>query len=342
MRIERVLIQGLRVLNSRDDRLLGLDGEILPALCLRGPTGSGKTTYLEVLAQLWQWFRRCAAAKGFAKPTGTPLLGEAALCAVLLSGLPGPRPRMWLAYGKPEQLRQRLGDQTDLPLKFKDDSVTFDQDLLSYWRGTFESAEKGILGGAPAPPNIVWIEAENKHIRPLHTDELTGNSVTAAYYAVARYLPEARGASHLEGLIRTLALTALTQPEPWDDLAQAIEDVRPGLRLLKEFQERTERPLLQRTDGARLTVDRLSAGERSLLINLCMVLRWLTPGGIVLLDEPELHQHLSLMRGSLALLRWLVCERRKGQLLVASHAPEVWDAFRPTGAITDLGDEDVA
>jgi predicted ATPase len=59
-----------------------------------------------------------------------------------------------------------------------------------------------------------------------------------------------------------------------------------------------------------------------------MVLRWLSPGGIVLLDEPELHQHLSLMRGSLAVLHSLIAKEFNGQLLVASHAPEVWDHFK--------------
>jgi predicted ATP-dependent endonuclease of OLD family len=61
------------------------------------------------------------------------------------------------------------------------------------------------------------------------------------------------------------------------------------------------------------------------------------PGGIVLLDEPELHQHLSLMRGNFAVTDVLVTSPPfDGQLFVVSHAPEVWDHFRRTEAFLDL------
>ncbi len=99
---------------------------------------------------------------------------------------------------------------------------------------------------------------------------------------------------------------------------------------------KTQRPRFRLSTGEVLTSDRLSAGERSILINLCMILRWLGPGGIVLIDEPELHQHISLMRSSLSVIDQLIEEEFRGQLLVASHAPEVWDYFRRSNAIVDL------
>jgi predicted ATPase len=87
--------------------------------------------------------------------------------------------------------------------------------------------------------------------------------------------------------------------------------------------------------GHFVTVDKLSAGERSVMINLTMVLRWLGPGGIVLLDEPELHQHSSLMRGNIAVLEAVV-QDGGGQLIAASHADEVWQHFRARERIVDL------
>ena len=45
------------------------------------------------------------------------------------------------------------------------------------------------------------------------------------------------------------------------------------------------------------------------------------------------------MRGSLSSIDQIISEHFGGQLLVASHAPEVWDYFRRTDAIVDLGDE---
>ncbi len=123
-------------------------------------------------------------------------------------------------------------------------------------------------------------------------------------------------------------------------MAAWVSRLRPGLSLLNEFDAATQRPLFRLASGEILTVELLSAGERSLLINLGMVLRWLAPGGIVLLDEPELHLHLSLMRGSLAVTAAMISEQFAGQLLVASHAPEVWDHFTPSGSIIELATND--
>lgn len=55
-----------------------------------------------------------------------------------------------------------------------------------------------------------------------------------------------------------------------------------------------------------------------------------------MIDEPELHQHISMMRTNLAVLERYVMQRMKGQLIVASHAPEVWDHFRVNRRMVDL------
>jgi len=332
MRIERVIFRGLRALRERDDRLVPPDGRDV-TVCLRGLNGSGKTTYLEALAELWQWFSRCAKKRTFASAGGAVLLKEAELTAALVTGLPGPRARMWIAFGKLEALRRFAGDP-DCAYSFGDDGVTWDDRVLSFWDSAIESARLG-LSPQSLPPNVVYIEAENKYVPRLRADELTSPRAAPAYAPVARYLPTSRGPSHLEGLMRTLFLA---RRERWDVLAKYVTELRPELTLLDRFDESTQRPLLRLDTGEILTVDRLSAGERSLLINFCMLLRWLAPGGIVLLDEPELHQHISLMRGSLAVLEQIIRDEFDGQFILASHAPEVWDHFRRDGAIVDLGD----
>lgn len=334
MRIERVIIRGLRALRARDDRFTGSQGEIHSAVCLRGPNGSGKTTYLEVLAQLWQWFRRCTQKRGYAQPTGTDLLREGQLVAALCTDLPGPRPRMWIAWGQADAVRS-LGSGPECPYSIRGNRVVWDQDVLEWWDKASASAEAG-LEHLRLLPNIVWVEAENKYVPRLRADELTNPRPAPSFLPVARYLPESRGPSHLEGLLRTLFLA---RRERWDVLAAYLGALRPGLQMLDRFDEATQRPLFRLATGEILSVDRLSAGERSLLINLCMILRWLGQGGIVLLDEPELHQHLSLMSGSLSVIDEIVSEQFGGQMLVASHAPEVWDYFHASDAIIDLGGE---
>jgi AAA domain, putative AbiEii toxin, Type IV TA system len=334
MRIERVIVRGLRALRMRDDRLIG-PGGARRAICLRGLNGSGKTTYLEALAELWRWFRRCVQARGFAEPDGRALLGEAELVAALFTGLPGPRPRMWIAWGHADVMRDALEAEPDSPYSFQGDRVRWDAEVITWWEEAFTSAETG-LESPKITPNFVWIQAENKYVPELRASELLTPRSAPAYAAVARYLPSSRGPSHLEGLLRTLSLA---RRERWKALADALAELRPGLSLLDRFDDATLRPLFQLSTGEILSVDRLSAGERSLLINLAMILRWISPGGVVLLDEPELHQHLTLMRGSLAVIEALIASPDiDGQLFVASHAPEVWDHFRRHDAILDLGE----
>ncbi len=317
MKIEKIVIRNLRALRARDDSFLGQDGTPHGAVCLRGLNGSGKTTYLEAIAQLWEWFRLCTKKRGGA--TLPPLLKEVEAFAVLFSGLPGPQSRLWM------QCRTYPVPESPFWLNTK---------LLEYWDRVFARAETG-LAPQDIPPNIVWIEAENKYVPLLASDELTTLRPAPSYTTVARYDPNDRSTSHLEIVLRTLFLA---RRERWDILAKYLGELRPGLELLDRFDESSQRPLFRLHTGEILGVEHLSAGERSLLINLCMILRWLGPGGIVLLDEPELHQHVSLMRGSLAVIDRIVSHEFNGQLIVASHAPEVWDHFRRTGAIIELGE----
>lgn len=331
MRVERVILRGVRALRARDDVFADAAGASYSAACLRGLNGSGKTTYLETLAGLWQWFRRCTKKRQYVAPA-EGVLEDAQLAAMLVSGLPGPRARVWIAWGDAAELR-RLPPGSENPYSLVADQVSWDQAFLAHWDEAFEKAESG-LAGEETPPNFVFIEAERKYVPALRADELLHPHPAPAYAPVARYLPEARGPSHLEGLMRTLYLA---RRERWETLARWVRELRPGLDLLDRFDEATQRPIFRLESGELLFVDRLSAGERSLLINLCMILRWLRPGGVVLLDEPELHQHVSLMRSALSVLAAMIeGEEFGGQLIVASHAPEVWDFFRRSGALIDL------
>src|SRR2546425_8252444 len=60
---------------------------------------------------------------------------------------------------------------------------------------------------------------------------------------------------------------------------------------------------------------------RSVLIQLYLVSRWMNKGGVVMIDEPDLHLHPSLLNAFLSRLETLVTER-KGQLLLTSHRSE--------------------
>lgn len=123
----------------------------------------------------------------------------------------------------------------------------------------FASAEAGVEA-AKAPPNVVWIEAENKHVPEIRRDELSDPRPAPSFVAVARYLPKSRGPSHLEGLMRTLFLA---RRERWELLARYLRELRPGLQLLDRFEESTQRPLFRLSTGEILRVDQLSSARAS-------------------------------------------------------------------------------
>jgi len=72
------------------------------------------------------------------------------------------------------------------------------------------------------------------------------------------------------------------------------------------------------------------------LIIIFLLSRWLEDGGIVLIDEPDLYLHPSQISGLLASLETLVSSK-KGQLLITSHIPDVWNRYESKGKRVELG-----
>ena len=81
-------------------------------------------------------------------------------------------------------------------------------------------------------------------------------------------------------------------------------------------------------EGARYqhTIDELSSGEKQILLMIGFTTAFLRPGGILLLDEPDLHIHVSMVSQLMETLE-LICDERQAQWIVASHSSSVWDWF---------------
>jgi energy-coupling factor transporter ATP-binding protein EcfA2 len=91
--------------------------------------------------------------------------------------------------------------------------------------------------------------------------------------------------------------------------------------------------------GVRHSLDELSAGEHQVLILVYLISRWLQPGGIVLIDEPDLYLHPSLVSGLLANLERLVADKQ-GQLILTSHSVDIWQRYEQQGLRIELkGDQ---
>jgi ABC-type lipoprotein export system ATPase subunit len=109
---------------------------------------------------------------------------------------------------------------------------------------------------------------------------------------------------------------------------------------LDKFDERTMELMVRTDHGARHPVHMLSAGEKQVLLMLVYISRWLEPGGIVLVDEPDLHLHVSLAKSFTSYLRQMVIQKN-GQLIIASHEPALWEQFTQSqrielGSVTEV------
>ena len=83
-------------------------------------------------------------------------------------------------------------------------------------------------------------------------------------------------------------------------------------------------------------IELLSSGEKQMLLMIGFAVAFLRPGGILLIDEPDLHVHISMVAQLMETLETVVQER-KGQLIVASHSSLVWDWFSDEDERLELG-----
>lgn len=72
----------------------------------------------------------------------------------------------------------------------------------------------------------------------------------------------------------------------------------------------------------------LSSGERHCLLLMFMISRWAMPGALVLIDEFDLHMHVSLQRQFIHRLEALI-HKRGGQLIITSHSTALWEEYTP-------------
>ena len=74
------------------------------------------------------------------------------------------------------------------------------------------------------------------------------------------------------------------------------------------------------------SIEELSSGEKQMLLMVGFTSAFLRAGGLLMIDEPDLHIHVSMVSQLMETLL-LIAEHRTAQLMVASHSALVWDWF---------------
>ncbi len=322
-------------------------GAIFRQVLFSGPNGSGKSIILRMAAMLWD-------AAGYwldyrkKMPKSEPAckwLRNWGGCALVLDEVMPDSGPTGLVYGDEqwfEEIRQEnpgvswLGETSSLDKTGSSRHALLRNQAawLSNWA---EARKKLILTFENAQTaNLIYLDAEERRwVIPRRNigAPLPENSK-------ARWLTGYKATEDWQGQLEASLITLKTSKlHLYHDLLRELNgflhnkeidtDIRPG--------ENRLRVKLKNGSGQWHSLDELSAGEHQVLILLYLVKRWLERGGIVLIDEPDLHLHPSLISGFLARLESIV-KKKNGQLLITSHLPELWSRYDTGGQRISLGD----
>jgi len=75
--------------------------------------------------------------------------------------------------------------------------------------------------------------------------------------------------------------------------------------------------------GRQFDLDSMSSGEKGLILTFLLIERTLVEGGLILLDEPELHLNPAVSKELLPFIVDQYASRKNLQLIICSHSPEI-------------------
>lgn len=136
-------------------------------------------------------------------------------------------------------------------------------------------------------------------------------------------------AQHFVRLHRLAVIEASTSPQVWRDFFDKYPDVVLLTRYLEQLgyswtflhdREQLSYVFVLIKDGAKLTPDMFSSGEREIVHFMLAMFALNVRGGLVLVDEPELHLHPRWQNIFLGLFRDLAPERNC-QFIITTHSP---------------------
>lgn len=317
-----------------------------------GPNGTGKSTILRAIAFLWDMSGQWLATPDV-RPTGRSearawLRSHVEAVALIVSDVPGIGGTIGLYFGTSDYL-EKIRHEAEFWMgeidaasegKGRPKLVHHDnREWMRSWSQAYSvlrlsSVEPSPANGFPTP-NIIYLEAEER--RWVRAKGDPGKPI--ADDPSKRWLVTYKPTENWEGQVESslIALKILNEQE----YLRTLEDLNRFFVGKKIRSQPTEKLRLlvdvTTADGAiNHPLDELSSGERQVLIQLYLISRWLQPGGVVLLDEPDLYLHPSLIRIFLSRVEAIVADR-KGQLFITSHNPDIWREYETKALREKLG-----
>jgi energy-coupling factor transporter ATP-binding protein EcfA2 len=292
-------------------------------LLLQGANGSGKSTILETILTLWKFWGEWIEEGHGSPPPSEHLqhyLAKADLAAVEFAGLPNSPP-LWIGMGKRSEWRAL---HEAYPSARFAGLIRETQQLELPSEQWLDLRRRSLAGSEPFP-NIVYFPPEGRTLRsqwpgPPRRGEIID---TTPFTWVAVYEQDV----NLDSVLLTVKAMYASR---FDDCLRLINlALEHQQKRITGFGPKGRLVVDGRTEAGvsyQHSIEELSSGEQEMLLLVGFVVAFLRPGGIVLIDEPDLHIHISMVTQLLQTLEFVVSER-KGQLLVASHLERVWDYF---------------
>jgi predicted ATPase len=320
-------------------------GETASRILFSGPNGCGKSSVLRAVSYLWsglgQWLNKRELV-----PLNAPereWLGGVEGVAVVLEDLPfGLSQPLVLVYGDfdfIQNLKKRLPDylfigegtrRNSKHMLFRKFFWPEGVPQLDEW--TRERQRMLVSSEPSSSPNMIFLDAEERRWVASRGKRGDIKPEDLQQRWLSRYLASERGEGQLE---ESLLSVKTASDELFSKIVDDMNAFLNGKRILKEVRLGENRIRIELENGKSHGLDQLSAGEHQVLILLFQIGRWMERGGIVLIDEPDLYLHPSLVSGLLAQIEKMVADKN-GQLIITSHVPEVWLRYETLGLRVQL------
>jgi len=320
-------VKRLKLYGVRGFRLdLPLDGEdelsqaTRKRMLLQGGNGSGKTTVIETIAGLWDWFGKMIDKSTTSFSFASSSRWSAELNAMELGDFPTQGASFWIAVGTlngidglkkahpdtPMACLQRSGKDHHIDLPFGD------------WQTNKVRSQEGV----EPLPNVVYFPPDGRSV--LHAPR---GPVKRLDLYQPNWLAWFDAEFDLDSLLFTVHAK---HPERYDEAVGLFNRLlSPAGKRVASQEGRQGRLHIERIEEPRPPAHpwiELSSGERQMLQLVAYTVCLLREDSILLIDEPDLHIHIGMVKQLLDTLH-SVAEKRRSQLIVAGHSQQLWDWF---------------